>query len=360
MLVVVRQCSVDLPERSVELVGHVGGGVSAGSEVVHVEDADSRARDPWLPAEYVFSRHNLGHISKFVGNGHKTSVAVIPPNRCALSFQRRIRTHFTQGSNSPHMRILVTGGAGFIGGHLAAAFLRDGHDVTVLDNLEPFYDVRLKEHTLDVHREVASAHEGSYTFREGDVRDAQTVQEVVADADVVVHQAAQAGVRTSVTEPQKVTDINVGGTVTLLEAAEDAGVERVILASSSSVYGKPESLPYAEDHPTEPVSPYGVTKLAQEHMARVYTELRKIRGESLALQGSDEADQQYSTADDGTDGVLTQSLKRLTVIVCIDGEEYPSREIRTLLPHSVRAEISAFAPDGEDEGTSRNHLRGNL
>ncbi|PSQ32042.1 UDP-glucose 4-epimerase [Halobacteriales archaeon SW_6_65_46] len=174
------------------------------------------------------------------------------------------------------MHILVTGGAGFIGGHLAEAFLRDGHDVTVLDNLEPFYDVRLKEHTLDVHREVASEHEGSYTFREGDVRDTETVREVVTDADIVVHQAAQAGVRTSVAEPRKVTDINVGGTVTLLEAAKEASVERVIIASSSSVYGKPESLPYTEDHPTEPVSPYGVTKLAQEHMARVYTELHGV------------------------------------------------------------------------------------
>jgi len=65
--------------------------------------------------------------------------------------------------------------------------------VTVLDNLEPFYDVRIKEHTLDVHREVASEHEGSYTFREGDVRDAETVREVVADADAVVHQAARPG-----------------------------------------------------------------------------------------------------------------------------------------------------------------------
>ena len=108
------------------------------------------------------------------------------------------------------------------------------------------------------------------------MRDAETVREVVADADAVVHQAAQAGVRTSVAEPRKVTDINVDGTVTLLEAAKEADVERVILASSSSVYGKPELLPYAEEHPTEPVSPYGVTKLAQEHMARVYTELHGL------------------------------------------------------------------------------------
>ena len=88
--------------------------------------------------------------------------------------------------------------------------------------------------------------------------------------------------------------------------------------------------------------------------------LRKVRGESLALQGGDEADQQYSTADDGIDGVSNAIFKSFDRVLCIDGEEYPSREIRTLLPHSVRAEISAFAPDGEDEGTSRIHLRGNL
>ncbi len=79
--------------------------------------------------------------------------------------------------------------------------------------------------------------------------------------------------RESVDNPRKVTDINVDGTVNLLEASKEADVDRVILASSSSVYGKPKSLPYEENHPTEPVSPYGVTKLAQEHMARVYTEL---------------------------------------------------------------------------------------
>ena len=171
------------------------------------------------------------------------------------------------------MQILVTGGAGFIGGHLAESFLSDGHDVTVLDNFEPFYAVGIKRHTLDVHREVAEGEDAEYRFVEGDVRDPKAVQDIVADADVVVHQAAQAGVRESVDNPQTVTDINVNGTVNLLEASKEADVKRVILASSSSVYGKPRSLPYEEDHTTEPVSPYGVTKLTQEHMARVYTEL---------------------------------------------------------------------------------------
>jgi UDP-glucose 4-epimerase len=174
------------------------------------------------------------------------------------------------------MHVLVTGGAGFIGGHLAEAFLDDGHDVTVLDNLEPFYAEGIKQHTLEIHREIADGRDVVYRFCEGDVRDQETVEELVADADVVVHQAAQAGVRESVDNPRKVTDINVDGTVNLLEASKDADVDRVILASSSSVYGKPKSLPYEEDHPTEPVSPYGVTKLTQEHMARVYTELHGL------------------------------------------------------------------------------------
>ena len=174
------------------------------------------------------------------------------------------------------MQILVTGGAGFIGGHLAESFLEDGHDVRVLDNLEPFYAEGIKRHTLDVHREMADKVDSEYRFVEGDIRDVETVQAVVDGVDVVVHQAAQAGVRESVDNPRNVTDINVSGTVNLLEAAKEADVDRMILASSSSVYGKPHSLPYDEDHPTEPVSPYGVTKLTQEHMARVYTELHGL------------------------------------------------------------------------------------
>ena len=174
------------------------------------------------------------------------------------------------------MQILVTGGAGFIGGHLADAFLDNGHDVTVLDNFEPFYAEGIKRHAVDLHHETAAKSGSQYRFVEGDVRDVDLVTELVADTDVVVHQAAQAGVRASVDNPRKVTDINVDGTVNLLQASTEADVDRVILASSSSVYGKPESLPYTEDHPTEPVSPYGVTKLTQEHMARVYTELHDL------------------------------------------------------------------------------------
>jgi UDP-glucose 4-epimerase len=171
------------------------------------------------------------------------------------------------------MQILVTDGAGFISSHLAGSFLGDGHNVMILENLEPFHAEGVKRHMLDVHREVAEGRAVDYQFVEGDVRDPETVEALIADADVVVHWVVQTGVRESVDNPRKVTDINVDGTVNLLEASK-ADVERVILASSSSVYGKPQSLPYEEDHPTEPV--YGVRKLTQEHMAQVCTGLHGL------------------------------------------------------------------------------------
>jgi UDP-glucose 4-epimerase len=172
--------------------------------------------------------------------------------------------------------ILVTGGAGFIGGHLAASFVHAGHDVVVLDNLDPFYDTDIKRCTIDVARNAADNGGGSYELIEGDVRDGDLVADLVADAQFVFHQAAQAGVRTSVQHPRRVDDINVEGTLNVLDAARNSPVERVVFASSSSVYGKPAYLPYDEEHPTTPVSPYGVSKLAAESYVRVYGDLYDI------------------------------------------------------------------------------------
>ena len=179
------------------------------------------------------------------------------------------------------MDVLVTGGSGFIGGHLAEAFVNDGHDVVVLDNLEPFYDLGIKTRNREVARTAAADSDGSYEFVEGSTTDADLVGELVAAADVVYHQAAQAGVRASVDDPRKVNRYNVDGTLNVLDAARDSDVDRVVNASSSSVYGKPQSLPYDEGHPTTPVSPYGVSKLAGEQYARVYSEVYGLPTVSL-------------------------------------------------------------------------------
>jgi len=179
------------------------------------------------------------------------------------------------------MEILVTGGAGFIGGHLAERFVADGHDVSVLDNFDPFYDTRIKRHTVEVCRDRAAAGDGSYRLVEGDVRDAETVADLVADADYVYHQAARAGVRPSVEDPRLYDAVNVDGTLNVLDAAREHGIERVVVASSSSVYGKPEYLPYDESHPTTPVSPYGASKLAAERYACAYSEVYDLPAAAL-------------------------------------------------------------------------------
>ncbi len=179
------------------------------------------------------------------------------------------------------MNILVTGGTGFIGGHLAERFVSDGHDVTVLDNFDPFYDTRIKEHTVEVCRDRAENGDGSYRLVEGDVRDADLVTDLVSDVEYVYHQAAQAGVRPSVEDPRKYDEVNVNGTLNLLDAARNTGIERFVMASSSSVYGKPQYLPYDEEHPTTPVSPYGASKLAAERYACAYSEVYDLPAVAL-------------------------------------------------------------------------------
>jgi UDP-glucose 4-epimerase len=153
---------------------------------------------------------------------------------------------------------LVTGGAGFIGSHLVDALLDVGHTVRVLDDLS----TGTRENVTD-----------RAEFLEGDVADPDVAATAVAGIDVVFHQAAVGSVARSVESPLATDQVNVHGSLAILDAAKRAGVRRVVAASSSSVYGGIAPLPSAEDVPPAPKSPYAVTKVALEHYCRVYAEL---------------------------------------------------------------------------------------
>ena len=174
-------------------------------------------------------------------------------------------------------KIVITGGAGFIGSHIAERLAKDGHEIVIVDNLDPYYSIDLKKRNLDIVLESGDA-----TFINADVTDLYKIKEIIdSTVDYVYHEAAQAGVRISVEDPFKPNNVNVLGTLNVLKASLDANIKKVINASSSSVYGKVRYLPFDEQHPTEPVSPYGVSKLAAEHYCRVFYEVYGLPTTSL-------------------------------------------------------------------------------
>ena len=174
-------------------------------------------------------------------------------------------------------KIVITGGAGFIGSHLAQACAKAGNEVVIIDNLDEYYSPALKKENLDY-----ISQSGDITFIQGDITDINLLKTIIShDVDYVFHEAAQPGVRISVENPFKPNNVNVLGTLNVLQASLEANVERVINASSSSVYGKTEYLPFDEKHPTQPISPYGVSKLAAEHYCRVFYEVYGIPTVSL-------------------------------------------------------------------------------
>jgi len=179
------------------------------------------------------------------------------------------------------MRVLVTGGAGFIGSHLCEALLRAEHEVVALDNFDDFYDPTVKHANLSGCQ--ASAR---FELVRGDIRDAVLVDRLLSRraAEVLVHLAARAGVRHSVEQPVLYQDVNVGGTTVLLEAARRHGVGRFIFASSSSVYGNNQKVPFAEsDNVDYPISPYAASKKAGELICHAYHHLYGLNVTCLRL-----------------------------------------------------------------------------
>jgi UDP-N-acetylglucosamine 4-epimerase len=164
---------------------------------------------------------------------------------------------------------LVTGGAGFIGSHLCETLLGLGQHVSVLDN----FATGKRENLADVERSVGPEHAARLTLHEGDLCDLDTCRAACAGVEYVLHQAALGSVPRSIADPIRSHEANVSGFLNLLVAARDAGVKRMVYASSSSVYGDHPGLPKVEEHIGRPLSPYATTKLVDELYARNFHDL---------------------------------------------------------------------------------------
>lgn len=170
------------------------------------------------------------------------------------------------------MSVLVTGAAGFIGSHVCDALLAGGETVVGLDNFDDFYDAAAKERNL----EAALEHDAFELVR-GDIREPETLSALPDDVDAVIHLAARAGVRPSIENPGLYADVNVMGTVRLLAWAKDRGLRNFVFASSSSVYGNNEKVPFSETDPVDhPISPYAATKKAGEVICHASSHLDGI------------------------------------------------------------------------------------
>ena len=171
------------------------------------------------------------------------------------------------------MKVLVTGAAGFIGSHLSERLLGDGWTVLGVDNFDDFYDPQIKRRNIE-----ACVKNGNFRLIEADIRDRSAMDDAFGEGvDIVVHLAARAGVRPSIAQPLLYADVNVNGTLVMLEAAKNHKVAKFIFGSSSSVYGNNKKVPFSEDDNVDfPISPYAATKRADELICHTYHHLYGI------------------------------------------------------------------------------------
>jgi UDP-glucuronate 4-epimerase len=176
-------------------------------------------------------------------------------------------------------RVLITGGAGFIGSHLIKELLSKQISVVCLDNFDPFYDPEIKKKNLKAFKD-----DKRFKFVKGDIRNRNTLSKLFSAHrfDACIHLAAKAGVRPSIQDPFSYHEVNVDGTLNLLEEARLHHLDHFIFGSSSSVYGRRSQVPFSEEDPlNSPVSPYASTKISGESLCHVYHELYGIRITSL-------------------------------------------------------------------------------
>jgi len=229
------------------------------------------------------------------------------------------------------MRVLVTGGAGFIGSHVCERLIRDGHSVVIVDDLNDFYPARSKQENLDSVRLS-----GPVVFHHADIRDEAAIGKLFQEhrPDAVIHLAARAGVRPSLEQPLLYESVNVRGTMILLEECRRMEVKKFVFASSSSVYGAANRVPFSEeDQVNRPISPYAATKLAGEKICYTYAHLYGIsavclrfftvygprqrpdlairkftdlihRGKRIPVFGNGSSSRDYTFIDDIVDGIV--------------------------------------------------------
>lgn len=229
--------------------------------------------------------------------------------------------------------VLVTGGAGFIGSHLCERLLREGHAVVCIDNFDNYYNPSIKIGNVE---QINKKYTDSFTLFTGDIRNRDHLKELFEKnrVDAIFHLAARAGVRPSIADPLLYEDVNVKGTTALLEACKEFGVKDLIFASSSSVYGENQRVPFSEtDLDIQPISPYGATKRAGELLCYSYHHLYGIhiaclriftaygprqrpemaihkftslidRGEEIPMFGDGSSRRDYTYIDDLIDGMM--------------------------------------------------------
>lgn len=208
-------------------------------------------------------------------------------------------------------KVLVTGGAGFIGSHLVDRLMNEGYEVVVLDNFSAGKIENVQRHLGDQ----------SFHLIKGDVRNLEDVRKAVGDADAVFHLAAIVNVPLSIEDPLLVNDVNVRGTLNLLEVSLKENIEWFIYISSCAVYGEARYLPIKEEHPIMPLSPYAISKLAAEHYCKIFYRIHGLKTVCLRffnVYGPRQSEGPYS-------GVITQFIDELRQgkppIIYGDGEQ---------------------------------------